>query len=109
WPSGACADTSTHGTCPLSLHDALPISFTREESARENFRVVSDRYRASNMQTVVLNGVYFPFVDFLSSGATAVAPDDRKSTNGKRSEEHTSELQSRGHIVCRLLLEIKKA
>src|SRR5690625_6551022 len=27
---------------------------------------------------------------------------------GQRSEEHTSELQSRGHIVCRLLLEIKK-
>src|SRR5690625_5916988 len=26
----------------------------------------------------------------------------------KRSEEHTSELQSRGHIVCRLLLEKKK-
>src|SRR5690625_6734167 len=26
----------------------------------------------------------------------------------KRSEEHTSELQSRGHLVCRLLLEIKK-
>src|SRR5690625_6021054 len=27
---------------------------------------------------------------------------------GSRSEEHTSELQSRGHLVCRLLLEIKK-
>src|SRR5690625_5604804 len=27
---------------------------------------------------------------------------------GVRSEEHTSELQSRGHIVCRLLLEKKK-
>src|SRR5690625_2100373 len=27
---------------------------------------------------------------------------------GTRSEEHTSELQSRGHIVCRLLLEKKK-
>src|SRR5437870_11073892 len=27
--------------------------------------------------------------------------------NGKRSEEHTSELQSRGHLVCRLLLEKK--
>src|SRR5207253_7924235 len=27
---------------------------------------------------------------------------------GKRSEEHTSELQSRGHLVCRLLLEKKK-
>ena len=47
-------------------------SFTREVSASENFRAVSDRYRASNMQTVVLNGIYFPFVDFLSSAATAV-------------------------------------
>src|SRR5690625_7022803 len=28
--------------------------------------------------------------------------------NGERSEEHTSELQSRGHLVCRLLLEKKK-
>src|SRR5437870_13740249 len=27
----------------------------------------------------------------------------------KRSEEHTSELQSRGHLVCRLLLEKKKS
>src|SRR5207253_6801946 len=29
-------------------------------------------------------------------------------TTVKRSEEHTSELQSRGHLVCRLLLEKKK-
>src|SRR5690625_6617656 len=29
--------------------------------------------------------------------------------NSKRSEEHTSELQSRGHLVCRLLLEKKKS
>src|SRR5439155_24555081 len=29
-------------------------------------------------------------------------------TNIRRSEEHTSELQSRGHLVCRLLLEKKK-
>src|SRR5690625_5788298 len=28
---------------------------------------------------------------------------------GERSEEHTSELQSRGHLVCRLLLEKKKS
>src|SRR5207253_8651422 len=28
-------------------------------------------------------------------------------SNSKRSEEHTSELQSRGHLVCRLLLEKK--
>src|SRR5690625_6425029 len=30
------------------------------------------------------------------------------SGSSKRSEEHTSELQSRGHLVCRLLLEKKK-
>src|SRR5271157_4226205 len=30
------------------------------------------------------------------------------SRNGSRSEEHTSELQSRPHLVCRLLLEKKK-
>src|SRR6266508_6034484 len=30
------------------------------------------------------------------------------SLNFRRSEEHTSELQSRGHLVCRLLLEKKK-
>src|SRR5690625_5312080 len=30
------------------------------------------------------------------------------SNYGTRSEEHTSELQSRGHLVCRLLLEKKK-
>src|SRR5690625_6990486 len=31
------------------------------------------------------------------------------SPAGSRSEEHTSELQSRGHLVCRLLLEKKKS
>src|SRR5690625_7038823 len=33
---------------------------------------------------------------------------DRGITKESRSEEHTSELQSRGHLVCRLLLEKKK-
>src|SRR5439155_16405477 len=32
----------------------------------------------------------------------------RSRTSPARSEEHTSELQSRGHLVCRLLLEKKK-
>src|SRR2546429_3574584 len=37
------------------------------------------------------------------------APDGRiKRAAGDRSEEHTSELQSRLHLVCRLLLEKKK-
>jgi len=47
-------------------------AFTRERAAEENFRRVSNTYRDSNMQTVVLSGIYFPVVDLLSSGATAV-------------------------------------
>ena len=47
-------------------------SFTRERAASANFTAVADRYREANMQTVLLNGVYFPAVDFLSSAATAV-------------------------------------
>src|SRR2546422_5755400 len=38
----------------------------------------------------------------------AVKMFSEKLGNGKRSEEHTSELQSRLHLVCRLLLEKKK-
>jgi len=47
-------------------------AFTREDAATRNFRDVTLRYRESNMQTVVLNGLYFPFVDLLSSVALAV-------------------------------------
>jgi ATP-binding cassette subfamily B protein len=47
-------------------------AFTRERTNVENFRKVSERYRESNMETVVLNGLYFPFVDLLSSVALAV-------------------------------------
>src|SRR3989449_6846632 len=35
-------------------------------------------------------------------------PQSRESHDSARSEEHTSELQSRLHLVCRLLLEKKK-
>ncbi len=47
-------------------------AFTREQTNIRNFRNVSERYRDSNMETVVLNGLYFPFVDLLSSIALAV-------------------------------------
>jgi ATP-binding cassette subfamily B protein len=47
-------------------------SFTREERNAEQFRRVNDDYRAANHETVILNGLYFPFVDFLSSAATSV-------------------------------------
>jgi ATP-binding cassette subfamily B protein len=47
-------------------------AFTREHTNINNFRQVSERYRDSNMETVVLNGFYFPFVDLVSSVALAV-------------------------------------
>jgi len=47
-------------------------AFNREVPAFENFRDVTLRYREANMRTVVLNGVYFPTVDLLSTAALAV-------------------------------------
>src|SRR3954449_13599465 len=47
-------------------------AFTREQRNMDNFRDVAERYRDANMETVVLNGLYFPFVDLLSSVALAV-------------------------------------
>src|SRR5437667_9792188 len=47
-------------------------AFTREQQNITNFRTVTERYRDSNMETVVLNGLYFPFVDLLSSVALAI-------------------------------------
>jgi ATP-binding cassette, subfamily B, bacterial len=47
-------------------------AFTRENTNTQNFKAVSERYRDSNMETVVLNALYFPFVDLLSSIALAV-------------------------------------
>jgi ABC-type multidrug transport system fused ATPase/permease subunit len=47
-------------------------SFTRESANMRHFREVNDHYRAANQETVLLNGLYFPFVDFLSALATAV-------------------------------------
>src|SRR5437667_828306 len=47
-------------------------AFTREQQNMTNFRTVTERYRDSNMETVVLNGLYFPFVDLLSSVALAI-------------------------------------
>ena len=47
-------------------------SFTREGANQRHFRRVNSEYRAANHETVVLNGLYFPFVDFLSAVATAI-------------------------------------
>src|SRR5690625_7115211 len=52
--------------------------------------------------TVPLGGAAIRVGNFINSEIVG------SPTNVPRSEEHTSELQSRGHLVCRLLLEKKK-
>jgi ABC-type multidrug transport system fused ATPase/permease subunit len=47
-------------------------AFRRERRNQRNFEEVNAHYREANQQTVLLNGLYFPFVDFLSALATAV-------------------------------------
>src|SRR2546430_11003221 len=71
-------DTATTEIYTLSLHDALPISFPQATPSR----------------------LYDP----QSIRENRRNPRDTK----RRSEEHTSELQSQSNLVCRLLLEKKK-
>jgi ABC-type multidrug transport system fused ATPase/permease subunit len=47
-------------------------SFNRQSANDRHFREVNAHYRAANHVTVVTNGLYFPFVDFLSTASTAV-------------------------------------
>jgi ATP-binding cassette subfamily B protein len=47
-------------------------AFTREPASERNFREVNLRYREANQRTILLNGLYFPVVDFLSAVATAI-------------------------------------
>src|ERR1041385_60047 len=49
-----------------------------------------------------------PTSDVTPIGISASAPCESDGMSSKRSEEHTSELQSRLHLVCRLLLEKTK-
>src|SRR5699024_12627364 len=70
-----------------TLHDALPICLREIAGAQR-------RQRAVGQRVVLQNG---PDVVGVALGATP--------TTSGRSEEHTSELQSRFDLVCRLLLE----
>jgi len=47
-------------------------AFNRQSANDRQFREVNAHYRAANHVTVITNGLYFPFVDFLSTAATAV-------------------------------------
>src|SRR5439155_25593871 len=84
----------------LSLHDALPIcgAGVADAHARAGGRA---RPRGDRRRLHGERG--------RRPGALRRAHHRaREELPGARSEEHTSELQSRGHLVCRLLLEKKK-
>src|SRR5439155_22547757 len=91
-----CNDSAPPQIYTLSLHDALPILSGFRSRARLNPSgpgVVSPTMVTSAPASIVRSPARLPWLS---------------SRMSNRSEEHTSELQSRGHLVCRLLLEKKK-
>src|SRR5438552_9220250 len=80
----------------LSLHDALPIS--------DAIFCYNDPVAVGAMQAVLDAGLRIP-ADIALLGCGNIHFDDYLRV--PRSEEHTSELQSPDHLVCRLLLEKK--
>src|SRR5439155_19494133 len=93
----------------LSLHDALPIS---EKSSSPRASSTSLRWSSSvsvlrvtfSVASTVRPAISLrrsPTARWIDASASLRACSDAEA----RSEEHTSELQSRGHLVCRLLLE----
>src|SRR2546422_4361960 len=84
-------DTATTEIYTLSLHDALPIFSTGRARAHPATRAVARHAH-----------------DPRGHPAPARAAAAAGHWSAGRSEEHTSELQSRLHLVCRLLLEKKK-
>src|SRR5258708_26327423 len=102
-------DTATTEIYTLSLHDALPISFLREavgaraeatpRSARSRHRhsAAAAHARRSGRRCCQHRRIHF--------GADAAVIRHWPQRLEERSEEHTSELQSPDHLVCRLLLE----
>src|SRR5690606_41498912 len=80
---------------PLSLHDALPIAPTPASEARQGRSGGAEPERGAASSAAALGFPRMP-----GPAHTPVNP-------AERSEEHTSELQSRENLVCRLLLEKK--
>src|SRR5258707_14160868 len=91
-------DTATTEIYTLSLHDALPISFILAFIYVKTSLVPTKLVHSSTTRVVSL-------VKVVSTGGP---PHPNAPLPGSRSEEHTSELQSRQYLVCRLLLETKK-
>src|SRR3712207_7697390 len=95
-------DTATTEIYTLSLHDALPIyDDPGPRPGDEPLQLVQPR------QVEVVRR-FVEQQDVVARQQQAGQPDPGGLTAGQRSEEHTSELQSRQYLVCRLLLEKKK-
>src|SRR3712207_8700599 len=90
-------DTATTEIYTLSLHDALPISESLAGS--EICFMDIDQQRLEMIHKLASR-----FAGELGADLRFARTTDREV----RSEEHTSELQSRQYLVCRLLLEKKK-
>src|SRR5689334_18094626 len=87
-------DTATTEIYTLSLHDALPIcGDVQGDAGREGGRNARPRSAARRRP---------------ARGDEDAGRARLRLPPGDRSEEHTSELQSQFHLVCRLLLEKKK-
>src|SRR5690348_18116817 len=93
-------DTFSTDIYTLSLHDALPIYYLRKE------KLVSFDHDCL-MRTLKKENYRHFYIHFTGS-LQAPADTQLVSLKTDRSEEHTSELQSPVHLVCRLLLEKKK-
>src|SRR5205814_9189113 len=97
--------TSTSGIYTLSLHDALPICLESMGSAGVGMRFIASTRSIESVGDVGEAMVEHPHAGGESNSATNQCS---QSIQPVRSEEHTSELQSLRHLVCRLLLEKKK-
>src|SRR3712207_7962319 len=88
----------------LFPYTTLFRSFEREEIRASEGPLAGKR--------VVITGVLSKprdhFIERLEGAGGAFTSSVSKNTDYVRSEEHTSELQSRQYLVCRLLLEKKK-
>src|SRR3712207_9058785 len=98
-------DTATTEIYTLSLHDALPISLKLLLFENNQYFPQESPY-SSLLSNLVID--IFIFLAHYPRIPRQWAKDFYKSSSKYRSEEHTSELQSRQYLVCRLLLEKKK-
>src|SRR5205807_5044131 len=94
---------------PLSLHDALPISVGLNDGLGSAPRKVVTHglllFRWPRFGRQVLLGCGYQLIHAGHQFINRVC--DKFEVEGRRSEEHTSELQSPCTLVCRLLLEKK--